>query len=282
MGCPTDPLIIGRSERIRTSDPLVPNEVRYQAALHSDGPVSGAGGFIGARRRARKSDKTTAASRFLRQTRCARRRPRARSRRPSAFRSYGREASNPLGTFELGLAFEGAGKFAPRRLVDAFQFRQHFLIGSHIIVGSTLALSLRYYEAADIGGHDLVGVGHPSPPCCSSSILRSAARRDPRQPPISLLVSSNCDTTANAPPRRGTPWRRPHFALAGPAARCLLAQPTRKGGGASAFPGRAAPPNLGSARTRGLRRRGRNDASVVESRGGDCGSFWRDGGRPRR
>jgi hypothetical protein len=27
---------IGRSERIRTSDPLVPNEVRYQAALHSD------------------------------------------------------------------------------------------------------------------------------------------------------------------------------------------------------------------------------------------------------
>ena len=28
--------IDGRSERIRTSDPLVPNEVRYQAALHSD------------------------------------------------------------------------------------------------------------------------------------------------------------------------------------------------------------------------------------------------------
>ena len=28
--------INGRSERIRTSDPLVPNEVRYQAALHSD------------------------------------------------------------------------------------------------------------------------------------------------------------------------------------------------------------------------------------------------------
>ena len=27
---------IGRSERIRTSDPLVPNEVRYQTALHSD------------------------------------------------------------------------------------------------------------------------------------------------------------------------------------------------------------------------------------------------------
>ena len=26
----------GRNERIRTSDPLVPNEVRYQAALHSD------------------------------------------------------------------------------------------------------------------------------------------------------------------------------------------------------------------------------------------------------
>jgi hypothetical protein len=25
----------GRNERIRTSDPLVPNEVRYQAALHS-------------------------------------------------------------------------------------------------------------------------------------------------------------------------------------------------------------------------------------------------------
>ena len=29
-------LKIGRSERIRTSDPLVPNEVRYQAAPHSD------------------------------------------------------------------------------------------------------------------------------------------------------------------------------------------------------------------------------------------------------
>ncbi len=26
---------VGRNERIRTSDPLVPNEVRYQAALHS-------------------------------------------------------------------------------------------------------------------------------------------------------------------------------------------------------------------------------------------------------
>ena len=29
---------IGRSERIRTSGPLVPNEVRYQAALHSAAP----------------------------------------------------------------------------------------------------------------------------------------------------------------------------------------------------------------------------------------------------
>jgi hypothetical protein len=28
----------GRNERIRTSDPFVPNEVRYQAALHSDIP----------------------------------------------------------------------------------------------------------------------------------------------------------------------------------------------------------------------------------------------------
>ena len=28
--------LYGRSERIRTFDPLVPNEVRYQAALHSD------------------------------------------------------------------------------------------------------------------------------------------------------------------------------------------------------------------------------------------------------
>ncbi len=27
---------IGRSTRIRTLDPLVPNQVRYQAALHSD------------------------------------------------------------------------------------------------------------------------------------------------------------------------------------------------------------------------------------------------------
>ena len=29
---------VGRSDRIRTYDPLVPNEVRYQAALHSDMP----------------------------------------------------------------------------------------------------------------------------------------------------------------------------------------------------------------------------------------------------
>ena len=28
--------LIGRSERIRTSDPLLPKQVRYQAALHSD------------------------------------------------------------------------------------------------------------------------------------------------------------------------------------------------------------------------------------------------------
>lgn len=27
--------LAGRSERIRTSDPVVPNDVRYQAALHS-------------------------------------------------------------------------------------------------------------------------------------------------------------------------------------------------------------------------------------------------------
>ena len=47
---------IGRSERIRTSDPLVPNEVRYQAALHSDGAASGAAGFIVAPRRRRKRD----------------------------------------------------------------------------------------------------------------------------------------------------------------------------------------------------------------------------------
>ncbi len=39
----------GRSERIRTSDPLVPNEVRYQAALHSDiwrgAPAAGEGPY---------------------------------------------------------------------------------------------------------------------------------------------------------------------------------------------------------------------------------------------
>ena len=28
--------LLGRSDRIRTYDPLVPNEVRYQTALHSD------------------------------------------------------------------------------------------------------------------------------------------------------------------------------------------------------------------------------------------------------
>ena len=28
--------LIGRSERIRTSDPLLPKQVRYQTALHSD------------------------------------------------------------------------------------------------------------------------------------------------------------------------------------------------------------------------------------------------------
>jgi hypothetical protein len=37
--------LFGRSERIRTSDPIVPNDVRYQAALHSDmaGPIRPAG-----------------------------------------------------------------------------------------------------------------------------------------------------------------------------------------------------------------------------------------------
>ncbi len=40
-------LVAGRSERIRTSDPLVPNEVRYQAALHSDrAPHDNAGGRL--------------------------------------------------------------------------------------------------------------------------------------------------------------------------------------------------------------------------------------------
>jgi hypothetical protein len=37
--------LFGRSERIRTSDPIVPNDVRYQAALHSDmaGPYKASG-----------------------------------------------------------------------------------------------------------------------------------------------------------------------------------------------------------------------------------------------
>ena len=33
--------VIGRSERIRTSDPLLPKQVRYQAALHSDREAAG-------------------------------------------------------------------------------------------------------------------------------------------------------------------------------------------------------------------------------------------------
>ena len=33
----------GRSDRIRTYDPLVPNEVRYQTALHSDTDFSSGG-----------------------------------------------------------------------------------------------------------------------------------------------------------------------------------------------------------------------------------------------
>jgi hypothetical protein len=33
----TDPLNFGRSTRIRTLDPLVPNQVRYQTAPHSEG-----------------------------------------------------------------------------------------------------------------------------------------------------------------------------------------------------------------------------------------------------
>jgi hypothetical protein len=46
----------GRSERIRTSDPLVPNEVRYQTALHSDDVADPAAfaGLIDARRTWRK------------------------------------------------------------------------------------------------------------------------------------------------------------------------------------------------------------------------------------
>jgi len=41
LGTGTVELSNGRSERIRTSDPLVPNEVRYQAAPHSDTSRSG-------------------------------------------------------------------------------------------------------------------------------------------------------------------------------------------------------------------------------------------------
>ena len=43
--------LIGRSDRIRTYDPLVPNEVRYQTALHSDTPDATArrAGLIDAR-----------------------------------------------------------------------------------------------------------------------------------------------------------------------------------------------------------------------------------------
>jgi hypothetical protein len=46
----------GRSERIRTSDPLVPNEVRYQTALHSDDVADPAAfaGLIDAGRAPRK------------------------------------------------------------------------------------------------------------------------------------------------------------------------------------------------------------------------------------
>ena len=36
---------LGRSDRIRTYDPLVPNEVRYQTALHSDMAACGVGGL---------------------------------------------------------------------------------------------------------------------------------------------------------------------------------------------------------------------------------------------
>ena len=48
--------MFGRSERIRTSDPIVPNDVRYQAALHSDtaaylGPAAGLIGAPAVRRK---------------------------------------------------------------------------------------------------------------------------------------------------------------------------------------------------------------------------------------
>ena len=45
----------GRSDRIRTYDPLVPNEVRYQTALHSDTDISsGKAGLIAAVAKGRK------------------------------------------------------------------------------------------------------------------------------------------------------------------------------------------------------------------------------------
>ena len=36
MAKPTNPFEYGRGERIRTFDPLVPNQMRYQAALRPD------------------------------------------------------------------------------------------------------------------------------------------------------------------------------------------------------------------------------------------------------
>ena len=41
--CWLDRTFFGRSTRIRTLDPLVPNQVRYQTALHSDSVWSGIG-----------------------------------------------------------------------------------------------------------------------------------------------------------------------------------------------------------------------------------------------
>jgi branched-chain amino acid transport system ATP-binding protein len=53
--------LLGRSERIRTSDPIVPNDVRYQAALHSDiaadlGRRTGLIGALVTRRKRNKMD----------------------------------------------------------------------------------------------------------------------------------------------------------------------------------------------------------------------------------
>jgi hypothetical protein len=74
----------GRGERIRTSDPIVPNDVRYQAALRPDAKNDYSASAAGPSTRALHGDEAGRAIRQVVRRSCADRAPVAQAIRPAA------------------------------------------------------------------------------------------------------------------------------------------------------------------------------------------------------